>query len=190
VRAAIVVVIWGCWGAWALLWFAMAFSTKRTVEHPDRAWYAGAGLVVALVVVLRASHGLDGDSLRRALWTTSPVGDLVALALVVGGLAFTAWARVTLGSNWSGSVVFKEDHELVVAGPYALARHPIYTGLLAMLLGTAVAFPSPQSVGAFVAAVVVLWLKSQREEALMTRHFPDAYPAYRRRVRAIIPHVL
>lgn len=128
--------------------------------------------------------------MHHRLWAGSPLLDAVAIVLVAGGLAFTAWARMTLGANWSGSVVFKEDHELVVAGPYALARHPIYTGLLAMLLGTAVAYAEPEAVGAFVVALVVFYVKSRREEALMTRHFPDAYPAYRRRVKALIPYLL
>jgi protein-S-isoprenylcysteine O-methyltransferase Ste14 len=190
-RTATSVVIWGCWAAWAVLWFAMAFSTKRTVEHPERSRVLVAVPVVAvLVLVLRAGHGLQGDALHRQLWAASPVLDAVAIALVVGGLAFTAWARVTLGSNWSGSVVFKEDHELIVTGPYALVRHPIYTGLLAMVLGSAVATAQAFYLGVFGAALVVFYLKSRREEALMSRHFPDAYPAYRRRVKALVPYVL
>jgi protein-S-isoprenylcysteine O-methyltransferase Ste14 len=57
--------------------------------------------------------------------------------MVVAGAAFSVWARITLGRNWSAEVTFKQDHELIESGPYALARHPIYTGGFGMGLGTA-----------------------------------------------------
>jgi len=186
------IVIWVCWGIWALLWFAMAFSTKRTVEHPERSRVLVSVLVVAAFVLLvRSGRVLEsGGTLHRHLWRGSPLDDAVAIALVVVGLAFTAWARLTLGSNWSGSVVFKEDHELIVKGPYAMVRHPIYTGLLTMMLGSAVAYGEPYGFVLFGAATVVFFYKSRREERLMARHFPDQYAAYRRRVKAIVPYVL
>jgi protein-S-isoprenylcysteine O-methyltransferase Ste14 len=189
-RFATPLVIWGCWAVWAVLWFVMAFSTKRTVERPDRPRVVVAVLVVAAGALALRVAQVQGDALHRRLWAPTTALDALSIVLVVGGLAVTAWARVTLGSNWSGSVVFKADHELIVTGPYALARHPIYTGLLAMLLGSAVASAQPLYLGAFVAALLVLYGKSRREEALMARHFPDAYPAYRRRVKALIPFVL
>jgi protein-S-isoprenylcysteine O-methyltransferase Ste14 len=191
-HVAVTVIAW-CWIAWLALWIVMAFSTKRTVERSSKWWVSGLTVVVVVVVVVVAVllRVLGGTgTLERAAWTPSPAVSVLSVALVVTGLAFTAWARLTLGRNWSGAVVFKEDQKLIVAGPYAVVRHPIYTGLLAMLLGTALAYAEPIGFFLFAAGVVALYAKARKEEQLMTRHFPGAYAAYRERVKAIIPYVL
>jgi protein-S-isoprenylcysteine O-methyltransferase Ste14 len=188
VRHGAITVIAGCWIAWIAIWLVMAFSTKRTVERSARYW-PSVSVAAIFVIWIRLRAGSDA-SLHGAVWASSTAVDLVSVALVVGGLVFTVWARLTLGRNWSGSVTFKEDHELIERGPYALVRHPIYTGLLAMMLGTALAYAEPLGFLLFCAGVVALSLKARTEERLMTSHFPDEYPAYRRRVKALIPHVL
>jgi protein-S-isoprenylcysteine O-methyltransferase Ste14 len=187
VRQASLTVIGACWLAWLCLWFVLAFSTKRTLERSGR-WWPSASVVAVFALVLadRTGH----DAFHRVLWAPSALIGVVSVALVVAGLACTAWARLTLGRNWSGSVVFKQGHELIVTGPYALVRHPIYTGLVAMMLGTALAYAQPLGLALFAAGVVVLSMKARNEERLMTSHFPDAYPSYRRRVKALIPFVL
>jgi protein-S-isoprenylcysteine O-methyltransferase Ste14 len=187
VRQGAITVIGMCWIAWIVIWLVMAASTKRTVERSAR-WWPSISVAAVFLVWVRL-HGNTG-SLHRALWAPSPLAAVVSVALVVAGLAFTVWARVTIGRNWSGAVVFKEDHELIQSGPYALARHPIYTGVLAMMLGTALAYAEPIGLVLFAGGVVVFALKARTEEQLMTSHFPDAYPAYRRRVKALIPFVL
>lgn len=64
----------------------------------------------------------------------------LGLLMVICGLAFAVWARIHLGRNWSGTVTVKEDHELIRSGPYGIVRHPIYTGLLLAIAGTAIVF--------------------------------------------------
>jgi protein-S-isoprenylcysteine O-methyltransferase Ste14 len=181
-------VIISCWAAWAALWIALAFRSKRTVERADGVWLRSVfgGLAVTWIVIVLVA----GDSLHRELWHWSPVAGAVAVTLVVAGLAFSVWARVTLGGNWSGLITFKAHHELVQTGPYAIVRHPIYTGVLAMLLGTALNLAEPIGVAYVVLVVIVFFAKARREEQLMDTHFPDTYGAYRRRTKAIIPFVL
>jgi protein-S-isoprenylcysteine O-methyltransferase Ste14 len=166
----------------------MAFSAKRTVERTNSAWRYSEGVAAAAIyLVLRSS---SGRSWNHLIATTPTAVQIAAVGLVGIGLAFCAWARVTLGGNWSGAVVFKENHELIQSGPYALVRHPIYTGMLVMVLGTVVDYPAVLSYVLFVAVVVVFFFKSRSEERLMIEHFPDQYPAYRARVKALIPFVL
>ena len=110
--------------------------------------------------------------------------------LCVAGLAFCLWARVTIGRNWSGIVTLKENHELVVRGPYALVRHPIYTGLLAMFLATALVSGYVAGIFATVIVFFSFWIKLGDEEKLMLKQFPDQYPHYQQRVKRIIPFVL
>jgi protein-S-isoprenylcysteine O-methyltransferase Ste14 len=111
-------------------------------------------------------------------------------ALTLAGIAFTIWARVLLGGNWSGNVTLKHGHELVVDGPYRWVRHPIYTGILVALAGTALALGEWRGVLALAIAAAALWRKLGLEEALMRGQFGDAYARYAERVPALIPFVL
>ena len=110
--------------------------TKRTVERGGFIGYrlAALALVVGLVAVGRLAH----ISPQSELWQRSLALGVASDCIVLAGAAFTVWARITLGRNWSAEVTFKQDHELIESGPYALARHPIYTGLIVMALGTAI----------------------------------------------------
>jgi protein-S-isoprenylcysteine O-methyltransferase Ste14 len=123
------------------------------------------------------------------LWRPTPAREWLAAAVVAAGLAVTVWARAALGRNWDGCVAFKQGHVLVVSGPYRYVRHPIYSGLFVMALGTAML--GAWSWGFALAALLLVsfWFKLRAEERLLTEHFPDAYPAYRRRVKALIPYV-
>ena len=182
------VFIQGCWVAWIVYWIVMAFATKRTVERGGVLGYrlvAGI-LIVGMVVVGRLLH----VSSSSELWHTTPAVGVVTDCVVLTGLAFTVWARVRLGRNWSAEVTFKQDHELIESGPYALTRHPIYTGLIGMALGTAINYGRALGFVLFVALCGGLWWKARQEERIMSMHFPDAYARYKTRVHAIIPFVL
>ena len=100
------------------------------------------------------------------------------------------WARHCLGRNWSRSVTIKEDHELIVSGPYTLVRHPIYTGLLTGSLGTAIAMTEVRGLVALALIFLALWGKLRMEERWMREEFGASYKAYSGRVAALIPFVL
>jgi protein-S-isoprenylcysteine O-methyltransferase Ste14 len=122
-----------------------------------------------------------------------PRMEIVAWAgvvLCVAGLSFCIWARAILGRNWSGTVTLKEGHELIERGPYRLVRHPIYTGLLAMFLGTVVVLGHVAGIAGLVLVFVSFWIKLRDEERIMLKQFPDQYAAYQQRVKRIIPFVL
>ena len=106
------------------------------------------------------------------------------------GLGFATWARAILGRNWSGIVTVKEAHELVRRGPYAIVRHPIYTGILLAFAGTAVSIGELRGVFAVGLAAAALWRKLTIEEAWMHKEFGAQYTDYQRRVRALIPFLI
>ena len=113
------------------------------------------------------------------------------LVLLVGSTIFTLWARFSLGAMWSLSPnALRDHHQLRTDGPYAVTRHPIYTGLLTMLAGSTI---FAGYLGCFLGFAIVgfsLWVKLRHEEALMLQEFPADYPAYAKRVRRLIPFVL
>ena len=177
-----------CWIAWVVYWVIMAFATKPTLERGGLIGYrlVAAVLIIGTVLAGRLLHVSESSRLWQ---TTLPLG-LATDCVVVAGAAFTVWARITLGRNWSAEVTFKQDHELIESGPYALARHPIYTGLILMALGTAINYGRAIAFVLLIGLCGGLWWKALQEERIMSTHFPGAYAEYKTRVRAIIPFVL
>jgi protein-S-isoprenylcysteine O-methyltransferase Ste14 len=110
-------------------------------------------------------------------------------ALEIAGTAFALWARLALGGNWSGRPSLMAGHELITSGPYAVARHPIYTGLIFAVVGTAMAIGEWRCVVAVGVILLTFLIKMRYEERLMMEAFPEKYPAYRQRVRALVPGV-
>jgi protein-S-isoprenylcysteine O-methyltransferase Ste14 len=115
---------------------------------------------------------------------------ILAGSLCVIGLFIAIWARATLGSNWSSAVTLKQDHELIMRGPYRFVRHPIYTGLLLMLGGTALISGRLGAIAGLASGFLGLWIKLRQEEALMMRHFPADYRKYKANSKALLPFVL
>ena len=114
----------------------------------------------------------------------------VGLALTFAGLAFTVWARLRLGTNWSGSVQAKPAHALVRTGPYRWVRHPIYTGMLAALLSNAIALDQWPGLLAFGIVLAGFVYKLRLEERWMIETFGDAYVEYRKHSKALIPGIV
>lgn len=177
-----------CWGVGIAFWIVSAFSVKRTKEQPPlphRLFYFVLTVAAALLLSASARNTHWNRTIIPQTAVLGVSGDVVLFA----GLLIAVWARGTLGGNWSGRVVLKEDHELIQRGPYRVVRHPIYSGLLLMILGTAIVIGQ---VGGFVVLAFCfcgLWVKLKREEALLTKHFPE-YPAYKRRTAALVPYLL
>jgi protein-S-isoprenylcysteine O-methyltransferase Ste14 len=113
----------------------------------------------------------------------------VGVALVAAGACLAIWARLSLGTNWSARVTIKQQHELIRTGPYALVRHPIYTGLLLMVLGTAVEIGQVRGFVALALAFTGWFWKSRTEDAFMEEHFGDEYLRYKRQVKGLIPRI-
>ena len=114
----------------------------------------------------------------------------LGLGLTVAGIGFALWARVFLGRNWSGRVTIKQEHELIQSGPYAIVRHPIYSGFLLAILGTALVEGQLRSLLALPLATLGWWLKLRLEESFMAQQFGTAYLDYKRRVKALVPFVV
>jgi len=179
-----------CWLIFIVIWLLGAVSTKRTIYRES----SGTRARYWLVLVIGYFLVIKSSSLPSPLdWLVIPHTSSSAwtgVFLCVSGLLFAIWARVILGRNWSGVVTLKEGHELIERGPYRFVRHPIYTGILAMIAGTAIAIGYFGGFLGLWLVFVSFWLKLKREEDLMLKHFPDKYAAYQHRVKRIIPFLL
>jgi protein-S-isoprenylcysteine O-methyltransferase Ste14 len=178
------------WLAWLAYWFLAAFNVKATRRRERfSSLILNRGLLVIGALLLAFER-------QRLPWLSarflppSAAFYWIGLALVAVGLAFSVWARRHLGRNWSGIVTVKQDHELVRSGPYGLVRHPIYTGLLLAILGTAVAIGEWRALIAFALMTIGLVLKLRTEERFMSETFGEQYALYRAEVPALIPFVV
>ena len=171
------------WAAFWLYWLVAAFSMKRGRVPWSRELGIRAVIVVVVILLLRLGvfrgHGLSTDPWRAGL----------GLALFFLGLGFAIWARVHIGRNWGTPMTQKDEPELVTSGPYHLVRHPIYSGILAAGVGTAVALSWLWLTAVALAGIYFIY-SAAVEEHYLTERFPDAYPAYKRSTKMLVPLIL
>jgi protein-S-isoprenylcysteine O-methyltransferase Ste14 len=177
------------WIVWAIYWFAAARNVKATVRREPfhaRVIYWSLLIVGATLFTIVPS----GDPLLwHQIYPQSAMTFWMGATLMVIGFAITVWARTTLGRNWSSTVTQKQDHELIQTGPYALVRHPIYTGLLVMFLGSGASIGQWRAVLALALVLASFLFKLRIEEQYMVELFGPTYEAYRKRVAMLIPWV-
>lgn len=179
---AIEIVVIAAWALFWLYWLVSAFSMKRGRVPWSRELLIRAVLVVVAFALARVG-AFRGHGLNREPWR-----DVLGLALLSVGLGFALWARLSIGRNWGSPMSRKENPELVTSGPYHLVRHPIYSGVVVALVGTAAALTWAWL---FAGALAALYFGYSAivEERYMTTQFPDAYPAYKRTTKWFVPFV-
>ena len=179
------------WEALGIVWLIGLAFTKRTVKaQPDATRvFQMAVILLGYCLLGLGSNWLQSGWLGMRYLPVNFAFREVGAAMTLAGCLFAIWARVTLGGNWSGRATVKEGHTLIVKGPYAIARHPIYTGLLLASFGTALAVGQWRCILGLAILVPMFLVKMSQEERLMMETFPAAYPEYRQRVKALIPGV-
>lgn len=175
------------WLAFGAVWLIAAIKTKPAVRMESSYSRLAVRLGMILAYVLLFVPWSDAGILTARFSPGSGLYAWPGFALTVAGVAIAFWARFYLGGNWSSSVTVKQNHELIRSGPYAMVRHPIYTGILLAVLGTAIAVGQIRGLIALVIAAIALRAKSRIEEAFMQQEFPGEYPRYMREVKAIVP---
>src|SRR6476661_2991454 len=184
-----------CWTIFILYWFISAWSVKRIQETSGWLggnWYPILYLIGVLFMVnfrFLARLGIPRDKLATLLLPHTLVLNIIVVILLIAGLVVAIAARHTLAGNWSGAVAFKEDHELITTGLYQYIRHPIYTGMLLMILGPDLSLATLGACLGFFIILVGVLLKLRQEEALLTRHFVQDYLSYKKRTRTLIPFI-
>jgi protein-S-isoprenylcysteine O-methyltransferase Ste14 len=179
----------GLWLAWLAYWIIAA----RNVKPLRRQESVGSRLThlvpLAIGAVLMASARLPASWLDDRFLPPSRTIYWAGVIMLAAGLGVMVWARRHLGRNWSARVALKQDHELIRTGPYGFVRHPIYSGLLLAILGTAIAFGQWRDALAFMFIAVAVWRKSRLEEEYVAEIFPQDYARYQAQVPALFPFV-
>jgi len=181
-------IVIAAWAVFLIVWLASSFFTKRTARR-NMPWLGTALRILAALIILLFIHlGISGKIGLAFLAGAHPVLGAFGAAFTVIGIAFAVWARAYLGRNWGMPMTVREAPELVMTGPYAYVRHPIYTGVILAIFGSTLASGLPWLI-VFIAASAYFAYSATKEEAHLLQEFPDAYPAYRARTKMLIPFI-
>jgi protein-S-isoprenylcysteine O-methyltransferase Ste14 len=162
------------WIAFLLYWQIKAINTKTTKRLEPAASRILRVFIFLIAIVLLSTTRIPLPWLDLQLWPVGLLPFWLGAAVTIAGLLFAVWAREHLGRNWSRSVTIKQGHELITTGPYAVVRHPIYTGILTV----------------FVLIFLAFWIKFRMEEQWMRSQFGEAYATYARHTAALVPYLL
>lgn len=173
----------------ALVGGVVAYSiARRDGSEPAAADPVANLLKIAFVVVLCAA-AFDNRDHRIDLLRPSPA-HLAGLFLIVAGLDLRRRAMAALGHHFTIKVLLHDDHRLIEDGPYRTIRHPNYSGLILIMVGTTIVLESPLAVGAVLLAwLPALLLRIRHEESALERHFGEPYLRYASRTRRLLPGV-
>ncbi|HEX3423493.1 MAG TPA: isoprenylcysteine carboxylmethyltransferase family protein [Sphingomicrobium sp.] len=181
----------GLWVAFLIYWAIAAIFVKRGADRMSLRRGMKMRFALFLIIVITALFARRSAELRSLQWTelhSIPMAVTGALLVTLGAtVAFVA--RGVIGRNWGSPGMRKTDTKLVTHGPYSLIRHPIYTGILLMMAGTAVGL-TPIWWSVMLVAGIYFIRSARAEESYMTERFPDAYPAYKSRTKMLVPFLL
>jgi protein-S-isoprenylcysteine O-methyltransferase Ste14 len=173
------------WDAWIVSWIGAVVWSRRATARPaavDQIHWLPTLVGLALLAFGSAATHF------RPLWVLPESAEWALAGICAAGLLFTWWARIALGSLWSGSVSAKEDHVVIRNGPYGLVRHPIYTGLIIAAFAQSIQVGQAANLVGAVLFSLGLWLKARLEERFLGQELgTDAYADYRRRIPMLIP---
>jgi len=171
---------------WLAFWAYWLIAALRAKRGRSGGW---SGLTGVRVLIFAGFYLLVRSVGLRHSYKPSPVEAGIGLALFLLGLALCVWARLYIGRNWGTPMSQKENPELVTTGPYHRIRHPIYSGLILALLGTALA-TTPYALIAVPILAGFFIYSATREEAYLTEQLGDTYRAYKHSTKMLIPFVL
>jgi protein-S-isoprenylcysteine O-methyltransferase Ste14 len=182
----LVVVAWIVWDGY---WILSARGVKRAASKEP--WTSRGPVVLGLVLspTLLLAPGWFGNFMGQRFLPQDDLIYVLGILLLAFGVYWAFWARHTLGSNWSGRVTIKQDHELVTVGPYRFVRHPIYTGVMFAFLGSAIALGRVGGLFALGIMLAIFFYKMRLEEKVLDQHFGNKYADYRKITKTLIPLV-
>lgn len=173
------------WNVLMLVWLAMWFGMKRA-KKLETPWERVQHMVPVVLAfwLLFEGRWLAFD---MQLFAESP-GVLWAGVLVTAlGVGIGVWARLSLGTNWSGMVTLKKGHELIRSGLYRWIRHPIYTGILLAFLGTELIQGHVRGLLGFVILWLSFYFKARREENFLRQEFGEGFEEHARHTGMFLP---
>lgn len=177
------------WLLFGLYWLITALKRKRTKRRETILQRFGYVLPLWAALFLLAAREAHYGLLGARFVPDSLVIGWIGALLTGAGIGMALWARWHLGANWSANVTLKEGHELIRTGPYRAIRHPIYTGLLLALLGTAVSIGEVRALVAVGVAWISFYIKARREESFLAQEFGAGFTEHLQHTGMFLPRM-
>jgi protein-S-isoprenylcysteine O-methyltransferase Ste14 len=174
------------WAFFWVYWVIAAWMTRSPLKRRQSRWSWILVMLLCGFWILYSSASAPGFLIQRAIPDSLVIG-LSGTIITLLGLGFAVWARVHIGKNWSSMPAIRVDHTLIRTGPYSLVRHPIYTGILFGIVGTAIIIGDPLGLIVFFLILVVYLWKIRMEEMYLQEEFGEDYARYKKEVPALIP---
>ena len=178
--------IWLIYAFWVLLIAYLTVSAIGVKQEPQGHLLQSLGLLLAIIAAFLLPYLPIFHFLNFA--PVNAVANSIGVILCAAGMSFLVWARQRLGGNWSQTVSVKVGHELVTSGPYRYLRHPMYAGGFIACIGSAIVGGGAWIFLLVILGAVFIW-RVGAEDKLMERQFPNEYPDYKKRTKALIPFV-
>jgi len=175
------------WCAFGIYWAANARrSSAADTTEPNRFRALRLGILATSFILLLVPW-LGFESLNVRFVPANSIVRLAGIAITFAGIALAFSARRHLGRNWSDKVEVKVDHQLIRSGPYAYLRHPIYSGVLLGVAGTALAVGQVRGIAGFLLLLGSYAIKARKEERALAEKFGDAFREHQRNAGFLFP---
>lgn len=177
------------WSIFGIYWILAGFRAKQAQTSESPLYRVVRLLILAITFTLLFARWTAIGPLSGWFRSRNPIFEDAGFVLAVCGMVLALWARIHLGQYWSDKVVLKVDHQLIRTGPYARLRHPIYSGVLLGVAGTALVLGEWRGVLAFVILLVNYCIKARREDQILARAFAETFPEHKNRAGFLLPKV-
>jgi protein-S-isoprenylcysteine O-methyltransferase Ste14 len=174
------------WAGLGLLWAAPA----KGPQSAEFKWYRPIRLLIlaAVFALLFWRDTAIGVLGKRFAPDVVALG-IVGFALAVCGLFVASWSRMALGRYWSDKVILQTEHRLIRSGPYSCMRHPLYSGVLLAVLGTALVLGEVRGLVSFTVLLVNYAIKAKREERILAERFGTEFNTHLARTGFLLPRL-
>lgn len=180
-------IVYGSWLLFGIYWIVSAFRAKKTEKREPSAERLGHMILMAAGYILLFQPNDNWGILNQRFLPNIPWIARLGAAITLTGVSFAISARWNLGGNWSAAVTIKQGHQIIRTGPYAYIRHPIYTGMLIGVIGTALAIGEYRGLLAFVIFLFGFYRKARKEEKFLVANFGQPFLEHKRHTGFFFP---
>lgn len=178
------------WLIWIFYWFISAIGTKRNIRNTN--WFLSVGFRIAIIAIVFLALKIPVlNQFITHIHTESFYNNLyvsiLGIFISIIGFSLTVWSRINLGKNWGMPMSVKEKPNLITSGPYAIIRHPIYTGIIFAMVGTTLATTIYWLIP-LVFTMIYFIISSIIEEKDLLKQFPSEYKKYLKKTKSFIPY--
>jgi protein-S-isoprenylcysteine O-methyltransferase Ste14 len=183
-------IFFGVWIIFYTYWLISAWRNRSPFKRKESRLSLLSSMTILIVIWMIFTSWLEPGLMLERIVPDTFFFAFIGLLVTCAGLGFAIWARVHLGTFWSGLPAIRVDHKIIRTGPYRIVRHPIYAGILLGVTGTAIALGYFWIICTIFLMLAAFLLKIRMEEKFLKEEFGEEYTRYKAEVKALIPFLV